>query len=204
MSEAQPLKSMDAERRLSALRLLDQRKERLALQMNAERQKWRETITESTKAWHKTIRAPVPGKLADCKARISQIQDGLAEREDLQKQKKRKIDAIKTQIERAETAFLELLRSDPDSPQMELDVDEKMVDLGMSPQAAKEVGKSIKDLRDEGAELGDDVVDLEKQLEEMGMTGLRLVDDGDLAEEDSESEEDGDEDSEDEDESDGF
>ena len=173
-----PIESMDAVRRLAALRILDARKERLDLRLKAKRKEWADALGEQTKALHETIEQPNPGKLKEAKDRLDRIRSLYERRKEMENEKKKEIDAITTQTNRVEAAIVELIRSDPDDMQQELELDDKASPtLNMTADTAKEVGEAIQDLTREGAEITADVEDLKTQLKDMGLASLRLVDD---------------------------
>lgn len=181
-TQADPKQSMDAVRRLAALRILDGRRERLELELKAKRKEWADTLTGLSKALHALIEKPNPAK-KDCPKRLNQIRAAFNERQEAEKEKAKEVDAITSRLKRVEAAIVELIRHDPDDDQMELDVEDKAGSLNMTTDTAKAVHESISDQVRQGGELTPDVEDLRKQLDGMGLSDLALVPDGEPDEE---------------------
>lgn len=175
-----PAEITDAIRRLAALKLLDDRRTRLDLELKAARKNWADELGEKSKELHGAIEAPNPGKLKECKIQLNTIRDLYLERKDMEAAKKTELDAVTSKVNKVGAAIVELIRADPEDLQQELELDEMVgPSLNMTGDTAKMVGEAIQDLTREGAEITPDVKDLHDQIAEMGLhTGPRLVDEG--------------------------
>lgn len=175
-----PIESKDAVERLAALRLLDSRKTRLGIEVGAARKKWADDLGDKSKELHKQIELPNPGKFTEAKKRLDLIRSLFEERKEIEAAKKIQLDKLTAETKKTEAAIVELIRSDLDDNQQELELEGSAgPKLNMSPDTAKMVGAAITSVRDDGGELSPSEEGLADTLSEMGVFGLSLVDDPD-------------------------
>ena len=183
-----------ATQRLLALRLLSNRKQRLDLQLKAQRHKWREKLEELTKSLHGLIDdIPVPEDQAG--DLLEYIRHAYDERKRADSLKKRELDTTKAAIAQLEAAIHETIHADPAVPQMNLDLTEEQE--GAQPWLVGDTGAQVKlaieDHGSTGAEITADMDDLRGRLEELGVADLQLAPDPDATDADGDDGDDGDE-----------
>lgn len=167
---------MDARARLSALRVLDGRKQRLETELKSTRKTWSDALTELTKAMHELIDQTNPVKSSDCRTRLNEIREAREEKQQAEADKKKEIDSVTSRVSRVDAAMVELIRTDTDD-QMGLDLGGNEVSPGlrMTSDTAETVGAALSTIKDDGGELSPDLAELELALESMGMADLTLA-----------------------------
>lgn len=182
---------IDATQRLLALQLLSKRKQRLELQDKAQRQKWRETLDTCTRELHELIEEHTPTDGDEAKHHLGAIKVAYEAHKKAEKDKKGELDATKAAVAQVESAMYEVIHAADDGSQMNLDLgdgDEK--GSWLNADVGKQIFRAIGEAADQGDE-SEDLDDLKAKLEDLGVAGLQLADDGEPDDESGDDEADG-------------
>lgn len=166
---------------LLSLRLLDSRRQRLGLELDATKKRFKDDLTEVTKQMHAKIDDGLPVDDEDCRGRLRLIQTLFRERQRVEEDKAEALDKAKSALKSVEASIIEVIRSEPTSQQsLEFEADGE--GLSLTSDTARVIADAMRNAEEEGAEIGPDMEELRERLNAMGAT-LRVVGDGEDADE---------------------
>lgn len=165
--------------RLTAIRAADSRRTRLENDLDAAKKRWKDKLTEATQAFTALLPKNEADLPDDARARLVDLFKADKEHTKVVDAKAAEVKGLKKKLEKADAAFLELVRSQVEDGQVALALGDATLTegLGVSDETARGLFAAIAEVEESGGKLDADMEHLKATLAKQGYTKLSLEDD---------------------------
>lgn len=165
--------------RLTAIRAADSRRTRIGNDLDAAKKRWKDKLTEATQAFTALLPKNEADLPDDARGRLVDLFRADKEHASAEAKKAVEIKGLKKKLEKADAAFLELVRSQVEDGQVALALGDATLTegLGVSDETARSLFTAIAEVEEAGGQLDADMEHLRAVLAKQGYTKLSLEDD---------------------------